>query len=281
MNKPAGNDETEKDTSKASTNQGTERGTERLSRNHFSHHKPKHSKFEGRIDALKGHIYDCTDNRQADLYTSTTREIAGYVATALKNGNNVRSAIENLKVPVMVLPNDLLANSSVAQKRYWENKIDEISKKESILEENMKTLFSIIWGQVSDVLKHRIQTHENFKDMNSAADSLALLAALRNEAFNFQSQKDQAQALHEAIRRFYLISQGRYDSCQMYMDRYDNGMRVIQHIGGKLLVYPVMVDADLKEKGLDRKTATEAEIATSEKCASERQMAMGFILGSD
>ena len=53
----------------------------------------------------------------------------------------------------------------------------------------MKTLFSIIWGQVSDVLKHRIQTHENFKDMNSAADSLALLAALRNEAFNFQSQK--------------------------------------------------------------------------------------------
>ena len=164
------------------------------------------------------------------------------MATALKNGNDIKSAIKNLKVPVMVLPNDLPTNSSAAQKRYWEKKIDEISKKEMILEENMKTLFSIIWGQVSNVLKHRIQAHENFKDMNSAADSLALLAALRNKAFNFQSQNDQAQALHEAIRRFYLISQGRMDSCQVYMDCYDNGMRVIQHIGGKLPVYPALVD---------------------------------------
>ena len=191
------------------------------------------------------------------------------MATALKNGNDVKSAIKNLKVPVMVLPNDLPANSSAAQKRYWEKNIDEISKKEMTLEENMKTLFSIIWCQVSDVLKHRIQAHESFKDMNSAADSLALLAALRNEAFNFQSQKDQAQALHEAIRRFYLISQGRTDSCQVYMDRYDNGMRVIQHIGGKLPVYPALVDTDLKEKGLDHKKAIEAEIAASVECATE------------
>ena len=59
----------------------------------------------------------------------------------------------------------------------------------------MKTLLSIIGGQVSDVLKHRVQAQENFKEMNSAAESLALLAALWNEAFNFQSQKDQARAL--------------------------------------------------------------------------------------
>jgi len=32
------------------------------------------------------------------------------------------------------------------------------------------------------------------------------------------------------------------------MDRYDNGMRVIKHIGGKLPVYPALVDTDLKEK---------------------------------
>jgi len=150
-----------------------------------------------------------------------------------------------------------------------------------VLEENMKTLFSIIWGQVSDVLKHRIQAQENFKEMNSAADSLALLAALRNEAFNFHSQKDQAQALQEAIRRFYLISQGKMDLCQVYMDRYDNGMRVIQHIGGKLPVYPALVDAGLKEKGLDCKKATDAEIAASVESATKQQMAMGLILGSD
>jgi len=213
-------------------------------------------KFEGRIDSLKGYIYDCTDSRQTDQYVKTTREIAGYVATALRNGNDIRTAIEMLAIPKMELPSDLPANASAAQKRHWEKRINEISKKELILEENMKTLFSIIWGQVSDTLKHRIQALDNFKRMNSEGDSLALLAGLRDQAFNFQSQKDQAQALHEAVRRFYLISQGKTDSCQAYMDRYENGMQVIKHIGGKLPVYKLLVDADLKVKGLDHDTAT-------------------------
>ena len=239
------------------------------------------TKFEGRIDSLKGHIYDCADSRQANLYVKTTREIAGYVATAMRNGNDVKTAIETLTVPKMKLPNDLPANTSAAQKRHWEKRIDEISKKEMILEENMKTLFSVVWGQVSDVLRHRIQALADFKRMNSEADSLALLVALRDQAFNFQSQKDQVQALQEAVKRFYLISQGSNESCQVYMDRYENGMQVIKHIGGKLPVYTSLVDVDLKTRGLDRDTATADEIEESEKSATERQLAMGYILGCD
>ena len=227
--------------SKIAGSGGMEKNAPRSSENKFSGrnfvYKSRQSKFEGRIDALKGHIYDCTDSRQADLYTTTTKEIAGYAAITLKNGNDVRKAIEDMKVPEMVLPKDLPAAASAAQKRQWEKRIDEVSKKEIILEENMKTLYSIIWGQVSDVIRHRIQALDNFKTMNSDADALALLTALRNQAFNFQSQKDQAQALQEAIRHFYLINQGKTDSCQAYMDRYENGRQVITHIGGKLPVY--------------------------------------------
>lgn len=117
--------------------------------------------------------------------------------------------------------------------------------------------------------------------MNKVADSLALLVALQNEAFNFQSQKYQAQALQEAIKQFYLFSQGKMDSSQVYMDHYNNSVRVIQHIGGKSPVYPALVDADLKEKDLECKKATATEIATSEEIATERQIAMGLIFGSD
>jgi len=118
MNKSPGNDETEKMVPRRLANRGSETGAERNKSNSFNPHRSKQNKFKGWIDALKGHIYDCTDSCQADLYTNTTREIASYVATALKDGNDVKSAIENLKVPVMVLPNDLPANSTAAQKRY-------------------------------------------------------------------------------------------------------------------------------------------------------------------
>ena len=135
--------------------------------------RPKQKvKFEGRIDALKGHIYNCTDSCQADLYTKMTKEIAGYTATSLK------IAIKTLTVPTNETTEWLPANASAAQKRHWEKRIDEISKKGMILEENMKNLFSIVWGQVSDVLKHRIQVLDDFKRMNAEGDSLALLAVL-------------------------------------------------------------------------------------------------------
>ena len=77
--------------------------------------------------------------------------------------------------------------TSAAQNRQWEEQIDEIIKKEIVLEENMKTLDSIIWGQVSDVLWHIIQALDNFKTMNSESDAIGLLIALQNQAFIFQS----------------------------------------------------------------------------------------------
>jgi len=118
-----------------------------------------------------------------------------------------------------------------------------------------------------------------FKRMNAEGDSLALLAALQNQALNFQSQKDQAQALQKAVRHFYLISQGKTDTCQVYMDLCENGMWVIKHIGGKLPVYTSLVDADLKAKG--RYCMNVDEIQESVKSATEHQMAMGYILGSN
>ena len=43
---------------------------------------------------LKGHIDDCNDSCQGDLYTITTKDMAGYVAAAIENGNEVKIMIE-------------------------------------------------------------------------------------------------------------------------------------------------------------------------------------------
>ena len=96
MNKSPGNGETEKVVLKGSANRGAERGAEISNMNSFKHHRSIQNKFKSQIDALMGHIYDCTGSCQAYLYTSTTKEVAGYAAAALKNGNDVKSAIKNL-----------------------------------------------------------------------------------------------------------------------------------------------------------------------------------------
>jgi hypothetical protein len=60
-------------------------------------------KFEGECNDLKGHIYDCTNMRQADQYTKTTKEIVEYIGHTFKFGMDTQLSIENIDIQV---PND-------------------------------------------------------------------------------------------------------------------------------------------------------------------------------
>jgi hypothetical protein len=58
---------------------------------------PKVDLFDGRVDGLKGFIYDCSDNRQAKMFTRTTEEISGYVGREFRSGgDDVRKAVDSL-----------------------------------------------------------------------------------------------------------------------------------------------------------------------------------------
>jgi len=74
---------------------------------------PRTSKFEGRCEDLKGHVYDYANPRQAaDQYTKTTHEICEYVGRTYKYGADTKTALENLTVPVLAEPEDPPANAS-------------------------------------------------------------------------------------------------------------------------------------------------------------------------
>ena len=66
---------------------GMEKNVPKIAENKFNgrnfNYKSRKSMIEGRIEALRGHIYGCTENRQANLDTTTTKEIAGYAAITL------------------------------------------------------------------------------------------------------------------------------------------------------------------------------------------------------
>ena len=91
------------------------------------YNRPRQVKFEGCIDALKAHIYDCIDSCQTDLYKNDKSDCQ-LCDNSFKDRNDVKIAIETLTVPTMKLTNDLPENSSAAQKRHWEKRMDEISK---------------------------------------------------------------------------------------------------------------------------------------------------------
>ena len=54
-------------------------------------HSPR---SKGNIHNLEGYIFDCSDNKQADIFVHTLKRIAEYVGTEYRNSGDIRSTIE-------------------------------------------------------------------------------------------------------------------------------------------------------------------------------------------
>jgi hypothetical protein len=187
---------------------GNSSGNNRSSQQGNHHHafkKPvvRQPKFEGKCDERKGLIFDCSDSRQADVFVKTTREIPEYVGRSYRYGSDTRLAIENLVLSVLDMPVDPPTDATKIQTRIWEKKVDEYVKRETNLQENRKTLYSLVWGQCTYVIRARLEALETHRNMSDIADSIKLLKAIKALVFDFQSQKYGPQALHKSKRPGY------------------------------------------------------------------------------
>ncbi len=83
---------------------------------------PKTIKFKTRCDELKGHVFDCSDPRQAvDEFTRTNNKIAKY--TGIKYGVEVKITIETLRKPILLPPADPSEDTTATEKRIWERQV--------------------------------------------------------------------------------------------------------------------------------------------------------------
>jgi hypothetical protein len=242
---------------------------------------PRAPKFEGKCSDLKGYIYDCSDARQSDQFMKTTREIAEYVGRTYKYGSDARLAVETLAMPVIKTPEDPPDNASRSETRIWEKLIDEHVKRITYLNENMKTLYSLVWGQCTDIMRQKVEANDSFGHISATGDGLGLLTALKGVAYQFQGQKYLSHALHESMKRYYNCTQGKFVTTQAYLENFQNVIDVVVHSGGEIAGHPGVSTGIIAEKGLVKANMTEVQIEEVRAENSSRSTAMAFLLGCD
>ena len=192
-------------------------------------------KFEGKCDDLSGYIYDRADPKQvADMYTNTMKEISKYVGRTYKYRGEMRQVVMKVRLSVWPIPDDIPGDSSAGAKIIWKNRLTEYVKRESVLAENVKTVYSLIWGQCTDIMRQKIASHSDYETIEDVSDAIGLLKTIKSIMFNFQGQIYRPQALRDAKRRFYNLFQDRHMTCQAYLDKFQNSVEVIKHCGGDL-----------------------------------------------
>ena len=239
---------------------------------------PKQAKFEGKCDDLKGHIYDYSHAKQADQFAKTTKEIADYVGSTYKHGGDIRLAVLNLDPPPLPMPDDPPTEANETQKLIWKKRIEQYIAREDKLEENLKTLYSLIWGQCSDIMRQKVEASPKFRDISESANSIELLKAIKKIAFNYQSQKHLPHSVHEAKKQFYNFYQTRHMSTPAYLETFQNLVDVIEHTGGIIGLEPGIMKAfNLKYGRAANKLLSAAEKAVTK----DQYLGTAFILMSD
>ena len=94
----------------------------------------------------------------------------------------------------------------------WQQKFTTYAKRKEMLDSNLRTLYSLIWGQCSEALQNKIKEIPTFEIMNIGSDPIALLKAIRAVAYHFEHTKWKMQALQEAMVRFHKLRQARKET---------------------------------------------------------------------
>ena len=66
-------------------------------------------------------------------------------------------------------------------------------------------------------------------------DSLKLLTEIQGINFALNTEKNKYQALHEALRRFYIFKQERSMTCSEYLEKFQNILQVMNIAGGDIV----------------------------------------------
>ena len=112
----------------------------------------------------------------------------------------------------------------------FSEQVKEYVKQTSRLQENIKHLWALVWGQCSDTIRTRLQALDTHEDMHAASDGLQLLVAIKDLMYNVQEQKYVPLSIHLAKRQFFLLSQGR-NTVGEYYEQFKNQTDVLDHIG--------------------------------------------------
>jgi hypothetical protein len=218
-------------------------------------------KFEGKVEGLKGHVFDRSSSQNADQFMRTQRAIAEFVGgTVLKHGGgDMRRTVETLERKTFPLPPDPNANATRGEERRFDQLVASIGKREDNYNENFRTLYTIVLSQCTEALREYLKTLPDYEDMSESLDGLALLNAIKVAAYNFQSHKYLPQAIYENMHQMSFGKQQEGMSNEQYLEKFQNVVDIVQECGGSVGHFPGIFDMVAAEQGNDRFQALTVE----------------------
>ena len=102
------------------------------------------------------------------------------------------------------------------------------------LEQNLHSLYSVIWGQCSETMKSKLRMHKDYDTKSRAFECSWILKEIRGITFRFEGQRSLVISLLEAQQSLINYRQGPNESLSDYLDTFKAKVEVYEHYGGAI-----------------------------------------------
>ena len=209
-------------------------------------------KFEGAVEELSACIFDCQHNSQAKNFQQHLEILATYVGSKYEHGGDMRHCILTLLPVNLEQPSDPPEDSSRTVTKIWEIEITEYIKRRDKIKANLKKLFSLVWGQCTELMRTKLQQMPSFDQINAHQDSIGLIKLIKGLTFKFDLKQYAPMAMVNIDTRLYKFTQGRQVTDALYYEQFKSLVEVIEHYQGEIGHHPKLILQELEKIAEDR-----------------------------
>lgn len=238
----------------------------------------KNQRFKGKYEDFSDYVYDVgLPNGNQDLFTTTTREIAEYVAQEYESAGEFRLGLITQEMEHVTLPDPPGANATLAQLELYKLELKEARDKLRHRERNIGKVFPLILGQCSRTIRDRLESSPIWEQINSMSDVMALLTLIRQLLYQRSMNRQATHTLHDAQESFFKFRQGEKMTNSDYLERFKSLVEVLEHQGEEIGNSQTRVNSFLN----DPEYANGNQIEQAQAQAREEYLAVALILKSD
>ena len=237
--------------SETSDRQSGGRGKNKKNRKQSSGTSPS---YMGKCSDIKEHVYDVNAGKSGfDVFVRTTREIAEYVSSNLKDASEFRTAMDPDTLAFIPLraPEDLAADATLMGIEKWKIAYKDFSDATKRRELLLGQVFAIVIGQCSPTVVDRLKASDSWNHINMENDVMGLLRLIRTSMYTGATSKNSLHSLLEAQNTFFSFRQtGRMSNAE-YLRNFTALTDQVVHLHGDFGTDESYVTERILEDGRD------------------------------
>lgn len=200
---------------------------------------------------MKDHVFqtfrEVNDRMQ---FNKTLEALGNYINKNLKHPGDLVPLYKKLDTPSIDKPEDISTLDFADEKLQWQWKEDmrRYLDRMVVLENNLRLLYAVVWGQCSEAMKAKIEGMDDFEAHDTSCDCKWLLTNIRSTMYQFEGKKHLFVAMLEARTKVERCTQKPGQDLTTFFHEFKETIEAFEHYGGLLGIDLGLVNSLIDER---------------------------------